>query len=179
MKTLSTFVVLAGLFTALCACSSAPKSPDVTTNIRRALNAPNLKDVSASQDRTNGVVTLSGHVATDADRMQAESIAKSLAAGQVVSDQIAVVPPGAEKEAKAINSDLDTGIDKNVDAVLVQNGLQRNVKHEVKNGVVTLTGNVVSEDVRNQAQQVASAVPYVRQVVNELQVKDQKATSSN
>lgn len=175
MKSLSTII----LFAALCSCSSAPKSVDVAPNIRRALNAPNLKDVSVSQDRDNGVVTLTGHVASDADRMQAESLAKSLAAGQVVSDQIAVIPPGAEKEAKTINSDVDSGIDKNVDAIMVQNGLNKNVKHSVKNGVVTLTGNVASEAARAQAQQVASAVPYVRQVVNELQVKDQKATASN
>ena len=175
MKTLSTVVLLAGLY----GCSSAPKSADVAPNIRSALNAPNLKDVSVSQDRSNGVVTLTGHVATDADRMQAESLAKSLAAGQVVSDQIAVIPPGAEKEAKTINSDVDSGIDKNVDAVLVQNGLNKDVKHSVKNAVVTLSGNVSSQAARDQAQQVAAAVPYVRQVVNELQVKDQKATASN
>src|SRR5581483_1017980 len=175
MKTISTFALLA----ALCGCSSAPKSADVAPNIRKAVNAPNMKDVSVSQDRDKGVVTLTGHVATDADRMQAESLAKSLAAGQVVSDEIAVVPPGAEKEAKTINSDVDTGIDKNVDAVLVQNGLNKDVKHAVKNGVVTLSGSVTSQAARDQAQQVAAAVPYVRQVVNELQVKDQKATASN
>jgi osmotically-inducible protein OsmY len=49
----------------------------------------------------------------------------------------------------------------------------------VKNGVVTLTGEVGSEFRRAKAQTVASSVPNVRQVVNELQVKNQKATSSN
>jgi hyperosmotically inducible periplasmic protein len=175
MKTVSLVFALAALY----GCSSTPKSADVAPNIRRAMNAPNLKDVSVSQDRDKGVVTLTGHVASDPDRMQAESLAKSLAAGQVVSDQIAVIPPGAEKEAKTINSDVDTGIDKNFDAVLVQNGLGKDIKHAVKNGVVTLSGNVASQAARDQAQQVAAAVPYVRQVVNELQVKDQKATASN
>jgi osmotically-inducible protein OsmY len=42
-----------------------------------------------------------------------------------------------------------------------------------------LTGEVNSEAKRAQAEQVASTVPNVQQVVNELQVKGQKATSSN
>lgn len=78
-----------------------------------------------------------------------------------------------------MNSDLDTGIEKNLDAALIQNGQQRNVKYDVKNGVVTLTGEVSSHSVRAQAEQVASSVPNVKQVVNELQFKNQKASSSN
>jgi osmotically-inducible protein OsmY len=44
--------------------------------------------------------------------------------------------------------------------------------------VVTLTGEVVSQSARRQAEGIASSVPNVWQVVNELQVKNQKATSS-
>jgi osmotically-inducible protein OsmY len=53
-----------------------------------------------------------------------------------------VTPPGLEKEAKAVNSDLDARIDKNLDAALIENKLHENVKYEVKSGVVTLTGEV-------------------------------------
>jgi osmotically-inducible protein OsmY len=52
------------------------------------------------------------------------------------------------------------------------------VKYKVKSGVVTLTGEVNSQDKRYQAEQVATKVPNVQQVVNDLQVKNQKATSS-
>jgi len=95
-----------------------------------------------------------------------------------VADQVAVIPVGAEKEAKAVNSDLDQGIEKNLDAALIQNKLHKNVKNEVKNGVVTLTGEVNSEDKRARAEKVATGVPNVTQVVNNLQVKNQKASSS-
>ena len=77
-----------------------------------------------------------------------------------------------------MNSDLDAGIDKNLDAALIQNKLHKGVKFEVKSGVVTLTGEVNSESKRAQVEQVASTVPNVQQVVNELQVKGQKATST-
>jgi osmotically-inducible protein OsmY len=64
------------------------------------------------QDRDKGVITLTGNTLTDADKIQAESIAKSFAGAQVVSDQIAVRPPGDEGIAKKVDSDLDKGIEK-------------------------------------------------------------------
>jgi hyperosmotically inducible periplasmic protein len=51
-------------------------------------------------------------------------------------------------------------------------------KYEVKSGVVTLSGEVNSQDKRDNAEKVATNVPNVKQVVNDLQVKDQKASSS-
>jgi len=52
------------------------------------------------------------------------------------------------------------------------------VKYDVKNGVVTLTGNVNSQSKRATVQNMTKNVPNVQQVVNELEVKGQKATSS-
>src|SRR5579872_3743623 len=100
-------------------CSgTSRKSPDVADSIRTSLDQAGLKDVSVSQDRDKGVVTLGGHVGADSDKSQAESIAKSIATGQVVANQIAVMPPGGESEAKAVTSDLDQAIEKNLDAAL-------------------------------------------------------------
>jgi len=154
------------------------KSPDVSDNIRKSLDQANLKSVSVSDNRDKGVVTLSGNVAADNDKAQAESIAKSLAGGQVVADEIAVVPPGDRSDAKDINSDLDGGIKKNLDAALVQNRFRHGITTKVKNGVVTLSGEVDSQAKRAQVEQIASGVPNVQQVVNELQIKNQKATTS-
>ena len=162
----------------LVACSTATKSPDVSDSIRKSLDQAGLKDVTVSQDRDKGVVTLGGNVAADADKLQAESLAKSIAGGQVVANQIAVTPPGVESEAKAVNSDLDTSIEKNLDAALITNRLHKGVKFDVKNGVVTLTGEVNSKSQRASVEKVASSVPNVKQVVNELEIKNPKATSS-
>jgi hyperosmotically inducible protein len=164
----------------LAGCSSeSAKSPDVSDNIRKSLDQAGLKDVKVSQDRDKGVVTLAGDVPSDMDKSQAETIAKSIAAGQVVADQIAVVPPAAASDAKAIHSDVDKGIEKNLDAALIQNRLNKQVKYDVKSGVVTLTGEVNSQSKRAYAEKIAAAVPNVQQVVNELQIKDQKASSTN
>jgi osmotically-inducible protein OsmY len=160
-----------------CATTST-KAVDVSDSIRTSLDQAGFKDVSLAQDRDKGVVTLGGHVAGDADKSQADSIARSFARAQVVSNQIAVIPPGAESEAKTVNSDLDKGIESNLDAALIQDKLHDSVKYAVKNHVVTLTGEVDSQSKRARAGEVASAVLNVQQVVNELQVKGQKATSS-
>jgi hyperosmotically inducible protein len=163
----------------LTGCSgTAVKSPDVAGNIRESLNQAGFKDVTVSQDRDKGIVTLSGQVRSDNDKLQAESLAKSLAGAQVVANQIAVIPMGLEKETKTVNSDLDQGIEKNLDAALIQNKLHDDVKYKVKSAVVTLTGEVNSQNKRDQAGQVATKVPNVKQVVNDLQVKNQKASSS-
>jgi osmotically-inducible protein OsmY len=78
-----------------------------------------------------------------------------------------------------MNSDLDQGIEKNLDAALIQNKIHDSVKYAVKNGVVTLSGEVNAEATRTRAEAVATGVPNVQQVVNDLQVtKDRKASSS-
>jgi hyperosmotically inducible protein len=181
MKTVKLLVAMLTLIISgsLAGCASTTKSPDVSDSIRKSLDQAGLQDVTVSQDRDKGVVTLGGHVPSDGDKSQAESLAKSMAGGQVVSNQIGVIPPAAESEAKAINSDLDKGIEKNLDAVLILRRLHKGVKYDVKNGVVTLKGEVDSQAKRAHVEKVATAVPNVQQVVNELQVKNQKATSSN
>lgn len=181
MKTLGTLLTTLLLFAigVFAGCSTTTKSPDVSDSVRRSLDQSGYKDVTVSDDRDKGVVTLGGNVTMDSDKAQAESIAKSIAGSQVVADQIAVVPTEDSSAAKAVNSDLDKGIEKNLDAALIQNRMRKQVKYDVKNGVVTLTGDVNSESRRSRAQSVASSVPNVQQVVNELQIKDQKASSTN
>jgi hyperosmotically inducible protein len=161
-------------------CSrTSVKSPDVSASIRASLDQAGFKDVSVSQDRDKGVVTLAGHVATDGDKSQAESVAMSIAGTQVVSNQIAVIPPGGESDAIKVNAALDSGIESNLEAALINEKLHGGIEYTVKNHVVTLTGAVDSQSKRARVEQVASAVPNVQQVVNELQVKEQKASSSN
>jgi len=178
IKLLVTLLMLVALATMLGCSGPSSKSPDVSDSIRRSLDQAGFKTVSVSQDRDKGIVTLGGQVASEGDKSQAESLAKSLAGVEVVADQIAVIPVGGERAARSVNSDLDQGIERNLDAALIQNKMHDDVNYKVKSGVVTLSGEVNSEDRRALAQTVATGVPNVQQVVNDLQVKNQKATSS-
>jgi hyperosmotically inducible protein len=177
VKTVSVVVVTI-VIAVMLGCSDTSKAPDVSGDIRHALDQAGLNDVSVSQDRDKGVVTLGGKVRTDDDKGRAESIAKSIAGTEVVSNEIGVRPNGSEGDAKKVDSDLDSGIDKNLDAMLVQHRLKNDVRYDVNNGVVTLKGTVPSQDRRASVQKLAEQVPNVKQVVNELEVKHQRASSS-
>jgi osmotically-inducible protein OsmY len=165
-------VVLAG-------CSSTTRAPAVTSNIRKSLEQAGLKDVSVTQDRDKGVVTLGGHVGTDADKANANQIAQSIAADEVVANQVAVLPANDSAPAKTIYADLDKGIDNNLDAALISGGYKNGISHSAKNGVVTLNGTVDTADQRTQIDGIARGVPNTQQVVNEIETRHQKATSSN
>jgi len=164
---------------ALSGCSrNETKAPDVTAAVRSAIDQAGFKNVDVKEDRDKGVVTLGGHVASDADKSQAESLARSNAGSLVVADEIAVLPPNDESTAKDVNSDLDKGIEKNLDAALKQNHMSKAVSYSVKNGVVTLKGHLDSQATRTEVANIASQVPNVSQVVNETDVRHQRATAS-
>ena len=124
-------------------CATQHESPDVTSDVRKSLDQAGFQNVHVSQDRDKGVVTLSGNVPADADKMRAADVAKSIAGPQVVANEIAVVPPG-DSDAKTVNSDLDKAIGNNLDAAFTQTRLKKDVNYDVKNGVVTLKGTVGS-----------------------------------
>jgi hypothetical protein len=115
------------------ACSDRPKAPDAAGDIRHSLDQAGPNDVSVSQDRDKSVVTLSGKVATDDEKARAESIARSIAGTEVVSNEIGVRPNGDESATKKVDSELDSGIDKNLEAMLVQhNATQDEAGREVR-----------------------------------------------
>jgi hyperosmotically inducible periplasmic protein len=177
IKTVS-IMLIAFAITATLACSQQQKAPDISNDIRHALEQAGLNDVRVGQDRDKGVVNLTGKVGSDADKARAESIARSIAGDQVISNEVGVRPNGDEGTAKKVDSDLDSGIDKNLDAMLVQHRLKDDVRYDVNNGVVTLKGNVASQRQRSSVEQLAKQVPNVKEVVNKLDVKHQRATSS-
>jgi len=164
----------------LVGCASNNKAPDVSGKIRDSLKGAGLTNVTVSQDRDKGVVTLGGNVGQEQQKAEAAQLAQPLAPGQVISNQITVEPNGnnTASNLKTANSDYDKGIQSNLDAAYAQANMH-GIHHSTKNGVVTLTGNVPTTAARSQAEQIADGVPNVQQVVNEIDVKNQRATSSS
>jgi len=146
--------------------------------VRDSLKQAGLGDVTVSQDRDRGVVTLGGNVRQAAEKDHAEQIAKGMAPGQVVANQIQVLPNGAESATKSVNADLDKGIEANLDAAFKQANMA-SLRHSTKMGVVTLKGELESPERRAEAERVAAGVPNVQQVVNEVDVTKQRATTSS
>jgi BON domain len=87
--------------------------------------------------------------------------AKPNTGGHVVSTRVAPIRP-----------DLDKGIERSLDAALIQGGLHNDINYAVKDQVITMTGELDSQLQRTQAQDIAAAIPNVQQVVNELRLKE-------
>jgi hyperosmotically inducible protein len=155
------------------------KSPDVKTDVEKALSQAGVSDVKVAQDRDKAVITLSGDVPTGADKEKADYVTKSVSGSAVVSNQIGVRPVGFEDQAKNIDSNLDSAIEKNFEASLIYRQFDKDVKYDVKNGVLTLKGDVNSQNKRHDLEKLAASIPNVQQVVNQLQVKEQRATATS
>jgi hyperosmotically inducible protein len=159
-------------------CSQTPGlSPDVKDAVEKSLVQADFTNIKVAQDREKGVITLSGDVRTDADKQTAENVARKASNSLVIANEIGVRPAGFEIEAQLIDASLDTAIEKNFEAALI--GKQWNdIKYTAKNGVLTLRGDVNESTKIHEIGTLAGTVPNVKQVVNELQVKSVKATSS-
>jgi osmotically-inducible protein OsmY len=151
-------------------------SPDIADSIEKSLDDANIDDVSVDQDREKGIVRLSGSVASDAEKVQAEAIAKAAAPRDVVANEIRVLPAGMEGRADDVADDLDAGIERNLEAAFTKADI-RGVTHTVGTQVVTLTGEVASQAERTRIEKLAAGVPNVTQVVNELEVKGGRGTT--
>ncbi|HVH85455.1 MAG TPA: BON domain-containing protein [Terriglobales bacterium] len=173
-RALALLAILAAVFTIACSQQKA-NAPDVSDQIKDSLKANNLGDVKVSEDRSKGVITLSGDVKDEQAKAQAEDIAKQNAGGLIVANEIGVRPAGAEGEAKKIDNNLDKGIEDNLRAALTANHMDnQHVHFDSNNGVVTLKGDVDTPAQRERAEKIAAKIPNVSQVVNELDVKGAK-----
>lgn len=140
--------------------------------IDNALKQANMDDIRVSVDHDQKVVTLDGEVRTDADKARAEQIAQANASGYVVRNQVGVRPEGAESQAKDIDSAQDDAIKSGWEAVVAKNKWDnQHINADVKNGVITLKGDVDRPTQRAAAEKAAARIPNVKQVVNELEVK--------
>jgi hyperosmotically inducible protein len=175
MATLAAFL----LCLAIGCTNNRANTPDVKDQVSKALGNAGYKDVKVATNNDKQLVTLTGDVKTQEDKDKAEELAKSAAAGFVVSNEIGVRPEGAERDAKKIDSNVDDAIEKDFKAVIIANRLEKqHIRFDAKNGVLTLKGDVDTPGQRQQVEKLAASVPNVQQVVNELDVKGAKRRSS-
>lgn len=143
-----------------------------TDAVKKALEQADLKDVSVSDDAGKNTITLSGTLHSEDAKKRAGDVAKSAAPSRQIANEISVEPVGGESKARAVASNLDDGIENNYKAALLSRGLDKeSIRYKAKNGVLVLTGSVKSAEQREEASKLASKVPNVRQVVNQLDVR--------
>ena len=149
---------------------SAAKLDD--SPIKDNLKQASLNDVKVDVDNDKKVVTLSGDVKSDAAKQQAEDIARSNASGYVVANEIGVRPDD-NANAKKVDSHTDDAIKAQWKAMEAENDWgKQHIRTSVKNGVLTLKGDVDTPNQRETVERSAAKIPGVQQVVNELSVKN-------
>lgn len=172
----------AAIFTAVLAATftwagcNRENHPDVKYAVDTAMTQNGLGVVKVSQDRDKGVLTLKGNVESEDQKAQAENIARQAAPGYTVANELGVTPPGEGSQAKAVNSNLDNAIEDNYKAALKEhkNLDDQSISADAKNGTLVLKGSVKTKAQRQEAVQLAKAVPNVQQVVDEIEVKPDK-----
>jgi hyperosmotically inducible protein len=156
-----------------------------------------LEDSDIDVDTNNGVVTLSGTVATEAGRTRAVAIAKATDGVKSVTDKLRVAPEGAAAKSAGREAGREVGAaarearretagaakttarkindgwitSKIYAQFLTENALDdSDIDVDVTKGVVTLSGTVRSEAGRNRAVAIAKATDGVKNVKDSLKV---------
>jgi hyperosmotically inducible periplasmic protein len=172
--------VLAGGL-AITGCNNKPAHPDEKSAVKNSLSNNNLGDLSVSQDQDKGVMTLTGNVNSEDQKSQAASLAKQAAPDYTIADEVGVRPPGAETQAKSVQSNLDSGIEANFKASLKgsKNLDDQSINFSAKNGTLVLKGTVKTPKQKREAEALAKHIPNVQEVVNEIEVKPGKHSTAS
>jgi osmotically-inducible protein OsmY len=154
------------------ACTQSNTRKSEADAVKQALEQADLKGLNVSDDADKGTVTLTGTLHSDDAKARAGDVAKQAAPDRTIANEISVQPVGDESQAKSVQSNLDDGIENNYKAALVSKRLDKqSIHYDAKNGVLKLTGSVKTSQQKQEAELLASKVPNVQQVVNEIAVK--------
>lgn len=150
--------------------AAAPR--DMKQDVEKSLAQAGFEhDVNVDLDHDKGVVTLKGRVRSEDLKARAGQVAQQAAPGHVIANELSVEPVDQEKQAKAIESNVDDAIEKNYKASLIANRLDdQHIRFHAKNGVLTLEGRVRDAATRTTAEKLGANVPNVQNVVNKLDV---------
>ena len=153
--------------------ASAADTPDAWITMKTKVSLMTSDKVSTSDlnvDTVNGVVTLHGKVATEAEKAEAARIAGGIDGAKDVKNLLQVVP----ESKRAIVDRADADIKEGVEAAFSANARVKDsgVKvASVNKGVVLLSGKAESMSAYLESVQVADAVRGVRRVATEVEVR--------
>jgi hypothetical protein len=148
-------VVTLSLFVSLAAC--APKDADIKANVDKAIAGVS----GVTVDVANGVATISGQFADDAAKASTEAAVKGVKGVKSVVDNATVTPPPPPVVISPDDS-LKTNV---TNAIKDFQGLTA----DVKDGVVTLTGEVKKTDLPKVMQALSALHP--KKINNKATVK--------
>ncbi len=143
----------------------------VTAKAKAALvDDKDIKSTSISVNTAQGVVTLSGFVASQDQAVKAVAVVKNVEGVKSVSDKLQV----QENQSPSVTGYAqDAATTSKIKAKLLADDIvpSRKVKVETSDGVVQLSGTVENQAQSARAESIASAIEGVKSVKNDLSVK--------
>lgn len=135
------------------------------------LTTDDVGSTTIDVDTVNGMVTLHGKVASEAEREKAAAVAKSIDGVKEVRNLLQVVPPAKQKATDVSDSVLKERVEKSLkaDRSLADSDID---VESVNKGVVLLDGDAASLDDHVRAIEITRAVPGVRDVNSEVKSPD-------
>lgn len=153
MKKFLAVFLIAAFALALPSCKSKVKDEDVKANVQSALSAnPDLSGLSV--DVKDGVATITGEVKDEVTRAGIPALLKDVKGVKEVVNNASVVAPPPPPVAPVITADdpLTTAVN---DAIKDH----PTVKASVKDGVITLTGEIKKSDLQTLMQKLNALKP--------------------
>ncbi len=153
--------------------ASAADTPDSWITMKTKVSLMTSDKVSTSDlnvDTVNGVVTLHGKVATEAEKAEAARIAKGIDGAKEVKNLLQVVPESQRKVVERSDEQIKEGVEEafKANGRVKESGIK---VASVNKGVVLLSGKTDSIAAHLESVQVADAVRGVRRVSTEVEVR--------
>lgn len=152
--------------------------PDDQAAVYSAFTQNDLRNITVSQDRGSGTITLSGIVGSADRKTAAETLASKAAPGYTITNNIQVQNAGLsdlQKKAQQ-TAQLDSAIQDHFKQSLESRKdlKKEHITYEAANGTLYLKGSVRSEHQKKEAEDLARKDPQVKEVVNNLKVGPSK-----
>lgn len=145
--------------------SCKPKDADIKTAVEQAISA--IPDAAgATIEVKDGVATISGEFKDEAAKAAAEAAAKAVKGVKSVVNNGTITPPPAPVVAAPVEVSADAAL---ISSVADATKDFTTVKADVKDGVVTLTGEIKKADLPKLMQSLNALKP--KKVDNKLTVK--------
>jgi hyperosmotically inducible periplasmic protein len=161
--TVATLFLGASLIIGCSGSHTTQQHPDEVDSVVRALMTNGFGAVNVSQDRSKGVMTLTGPVQSQERKAYAEQIARVNASDYVIANEISVTPPPP--------TPAETTEDKYKAVLQAHKDLElQNVNYQAKDGTFILSGSVRTAHERAEAVKLAKGLPTVQRVVDEIKV---------
>src|SRR6476659_5609951 len=154
------------------ACNRAADSPDFEGRVSDSLKTAKIDDVKADWKADEKALHLSGEVERAADKARAEQLAQQVVgtSGRVVNE---VTVEGTNAD------DVDRRIEKDLDAAFKEDDEwdkdHLDLSFNSKAGVVTVKGDAPSQASKDRVTAAVRKVAGVKDVVNDLEIKPEKA----